>query len=141
MATILVSEDDAHVMRLMSMWLTRSGHQVREANNGEDAKRLLLEGGIEFLVTDINMPRCDGIELVKWLRAEFDSDIPVVMLSARCDQAQIGQQLNDLSITVHPKPFSPSRLSNEIERRLADVAQRQPTGEASGSEGEGLASL
>lgn len=129
MATILVAEDDAHVMRLMSMWLTRNGHRVLEAPNGEDAKDLIMAGDVEFLVTDINMPHCDGVELAKWLRGDFGSDIPVIMLSARCDQAQIGEQLHRLEVTVHPKPFSPSRLSNEIEKRLAEVEARQNASE------------
>ena len=120
MATILVAEDDAHVMRLMSMWLARNGHQVLEATDGLQAKDVIAAGGVDFLVTDINMPHCNGIELAQWLRGEFKSDIPIVMLSARCDQAQIGEQMHQLKVTVHPKPFSPSRLSNEIEQRLEE---------------------
>lgn len=130
MATILVAEDDAHVMRLMSMWLTRNGHNVLEANNGLQAKELVSAGGVDFLVSDINMPHCDGIELARWLREEFKSEIPVVMLSARTDQAQIGEQLNLLKVTVHPKPFSPSRLSNEIEERLKEANSAIEAGEA-----------
>ena len=131
MATILVAEDDAHVMRLMSMWLTRNGHHVLEASNGEDAKDLIVAGGVELLVTDINMPHCDGVELAKWLRNDIGSEIPIIMLSARCDQAQIGEQLHRLEVTVHPKPFSPSRLSNEIEKRLAKVESSQNVSEHS----------
>ncbi len=130
MATILVAEDDAHVMRLMSMWLTRSGHNVLEASNGLKAKELIAAGGVDFLVTDINMPHCNGIELAQWLRGEFKSDIPVVMLSARCDQAQIGEQLHRLKVTVHPKPFSPSRLSAEIEQRLMEAKSLTEAGGA-----------
>ncbi len=128
MATILVAEDDAHMVRLMSMWLVRSGHKVVEASNGEQAKDIIQAGGVEFLVTDINMPVCDGMELVQWLRGEFKSDIPVVMLSARTDQAQIGEQFLRMNVTVHPKPFSPSRLSNEIQKRLEEVGQAQESG-------------
>ncbi len=127
MATILVAEDDAHMMRLMSMWLARNGHKVLEAANGEKAKELIAAGGVEFLVTDINMPICDGMELVEWLRGEVKSDIPVVMLSARTDQAQIGEKFLRLNVTVHPKPFSPSRLSNEIEKRLEETRPAQET--------------
>ncbi len=130
MAKILVAEDDTHVMRLMAMWLKRSGHEVVEAPNGQDAKALIEAGGVQFLVTDINMPHCDGIELVQWLRGEFASDIPVIMLSARCDQAQIGEKLNSQRVSVHPKPFSPSRLSNEIETTLAELTTVQGISEA-----------
>lgn len=119
MAKILVAEDDAHVMRLMSMWLKHNGHEVLEARNGEEAKKLVTTGGVECMVTDVNMPQCDGIELIEWLRNEARLDIPVITMSARCDQARLEEKLSALKVSVHPKPFSPSRLSAEIEQRLA----------------------
>jgi CheY-like chemotaxis protein len=122
MAKILIAEDDAHVIRLMSIWLAKGGHEVAEARNGEEAKALIESGGIELVVTDVNMPRCDGVELVSWLRNEAKSDIPVISLSARCDQAKLGEKLSALNVTIHPKPFSPSRLSAEIEEKLATSA-------------------
>ena len=124
MARILIAEDDAHVMRLMSMWLTHNGHEVLEASNGEDAKKLVDQGGVECVVTDVNMPHCDGIHLVEWLRKEAGLTIPVITLSARCDQARLGEKLSALEVSVHPKPFSPSRLSAEIDQRLAAVEKR-----------------
>lgn len=119
MAKILVAEDDAHVLRLMCIWLAKNGHEVAEARNGEEAKALLAAGGVDCLVSDVNMPRCDGIALIEWLRAEFEAEIPVIVLSARCDQDRLGERLKALNVSVHPKPFSPSRLSAEIEERLA----------------------
>ena len=121
MARILVAEDDAHVLRLMSMWLTHNGHEVIEVRNGDEAKDAVNVGGVECLVTDVNMPHCDGIRLIEWLRNEARLDIPVITLSARCDQAKLGERLSALNVSVPPKPFSPSRLSAEIEQRLAAV--------------------
>ena len=119
MARILVAEDDVHVMRLMSIWLTKAGHEVLEACNGAEAKDLLKAREVDFVITDANMPVCDGLELVRWLRVDAGLRVPVMMLSARCDQANLGARLGELEVTVHPKPFSPSRLSVEIEARLA----------------------
>jgi two-component system OmpR family response regulator len=119
MARILVAEDDVHVMRLMSIWLGKSGHEVVEACNGAEAKKFLAAGGIDCLVTDANMPICDGIELVQWLRREAQLKIPITMLSARCDQDNIHEKLAGMDVTLHAKPFSPSRLSVEIEQKLA----------------------
>ncbi len=118
MARILVAEDDAHVIRLMSMWLTRSGHDVHEARNGNEAKAILTDHEIDLLVTDVNMPQCDGIQLIQWLRNEANSEIPVITLSARCDQAKLTEHLASVNVTIHAKPFSPSRLSAEIEQKL-----------------------
>ena len=122
MGRILIAEDDAHVLRVMSMWLTRSGHEVAEASNGLEAQEQLEEGGIDLLVTDINMPGCDGVRLVEWLREELGCGIPVIIISARCDQAKIGAKMSALSAAVHPKPFSPSRLSAEIDGLLSSAA-------------------
>lgn len=119
MARILVAEDDAHMMRLMSMWLERNGHEVCEARNGEEAKLQLASSGFDCAVTDVNMPRLSGIELIRWMRDEGDLDIPVIVLSARCDQVRIGESLAGYRVSFHPKPFSPSRLLSEIESLLS----------------------
>lgn len=119
MARILVAEDDVHVMRLMAMWLTKTGHEVLEASNGAEAKVFLTEGPVDCLVTDANMPICDGVELVRWLREDAGLQIPIMMLSARCDQDNLHEKLKDMQVSVHPKPFSPSRLSAEIDEKLA----------------------
>jgi len=126
MARVLVAEDDAHVLRLMSMWLSRNEHTVIEATDGLEAKSLLTEQGAECLVTDINMPGLDGVSLVRWLRDEAKMDMPVIMLSARCDQVRIGEELSDYNVSIHPKPFSPSRMIAEIEERLSVGGQATP---------------
>lgn len=121
MARILVAEDDVHVMRLMAMWLTKSGHEVLEARNGAEAKGFVNENTVDCLVTDVNMPVCDGVELVRWIREDVGLQIPIVMLSARCDQDNIFDKLKNMNVSVHPKPFSPSRLNAEIAEKLAVV--------------------
>lgn len=118
MARILLAEDDAHVMRLMAIWLERNGHEVIETQNGADAQAQLQSGGIDCLVTDINMPHMNGLELVRWMRDDARLDIPVIMLSARCDQQKIDKSLEGYRVSLHPKPFSPSRLISEIEALL-----------------------
>jgi DNA-binding response OmpR family regulator len=129
MAKVVVAEDDVHVLRLMSIWLTRAGHEVLEARNGAEAKVCLDGGDVELLVTDVNMPGCDGIELIRWLRQDMNLVMPVIMLSARCDQARIGERLAGMNVSVHPKPFSPSGLAAEIEGLLG-----APEGAASSDE-------
>jgi CheY-like chemotaxis protein len=122
MAKIVIAEDDDHVLRLMSIWLQKLGHQVVEARNGLEAKAALSAGGADLLVTDVNMPECDGITLIEWLRGEAKLTIPVIALSARCDQDRLGERLTRLKVSLHPKPFSPSRLAAEIGTTLAQAA-------------------
>lgn len=128
MARILIAEDDACMLRILSIWLKRNGHEVFEARDGLMAKDALRAQTFDFMVSDINMPGLDGISLVRWLRqAETNSGVLVVLLSSRCDRGVIAEQVAALNVQVHPKPFSPSRLAAEIERRLAEEAMRQET--------------
>ncbi|MEE9295296.1 MAG: response regulator [Phycisphaerae bacterium] len=122
MARILVVEDDAHILRLLSIWLNRNGHQVVEAGDGLQAKEELLRARFDLVVSDVNMPGLDGISLVRWLRAEHQSEVPVILLSSRSDQSAIAAELGSLGVRVQPKPFSPSRLMGEIDRELASHA-------------------
>jgi len=124
MADILIAEDDAHMMRILSMWLSRNGHRVVEAANGLAAQQQLRDRKFQLLVSDVNMPGLDGISLVRWLRREHASWIPVILLTSRCDQAVLAEELAEFDVRLHPKPFSPSRLASEIEERLGQEEER-----------------
>jgi two-component system chemotaxis response regulator CheY len=119
MATILVADDDAHMVRLIAMWLGRNGHTVIEATDGEMAQRALLARSIDLIVSDVNMPKMDGIDLVRWARAHLSASIPILLLSSRCDQSSMATAVAGFGVRVHPKPFSPSRLMEEINRLLS----------------------
>ncbi len=124
MANILIVEDNAHQSHLLAMWLKRSGHEITAAGNGraaqEQIERVCCAGGqIDVIVTDVNMPEMDGLELLAWLRRERKLATPVVVLSSRCDQGRLRREVEALNARMHPKPFSPSRLVAEIESLLA----------------------
>jgi len=120
MATILVAEDDAHISRVVSMWLTQKGHRVLEAHNGVRALEMLRGGTIDILISDVNMPVMNGIDLVIIACREKLVGTGVILLSSRADQAGIRQALAGLKVTLRPKPFSPSGLARDVERMLAD---------------------
>ena len=89
MASIVLAEDDVHIIRVVSMWLKQHGHQVLEAANGRAALQLVLAHKPDLLITDVNMPVMDGVQLVKACAAEHLPKVGVVMLTSRCDQADI----------------------------------------------------
>ena len=64
MATIVLVEDDVHITRVVSMWLKQNRHTVLEAFNGRDALHLIRMCRPDVLITDVNMPVMDGIQLV-----------------------------------------------------------------------------
>lgn len=119
MASILVAEDDVHILRVVVLWLKRNGHQVSESRNGREALERLRLGGIDLLVSDVNMPGMTGIELLTGAKAEGLLPNGAILLTSRCDQKEIADAIRANGGVVHPKPFSPSRLIQVIEDKLA----------------------
>jgi len=115
MSRILVAEDDPHILRVISMWLSREGHEVLEARNGLAALEILAGSAPDTLITDINMPGLDGLELLKRIRADGITLRKVIVLTNRWDHREIGQSLAEWGVEVVPKPFSPSKLSQLVD--------------------------
>jgi DNA-binding response OmpR family regulator len=121
MANIVLAEDDVHIARLVSMWLKQHRHRVFEAANGRRALELVRGQQCDVLITDVNMPIMGGIELVRTCAAEGLPRLGTVVLTSRCDQSDIVDALEGLSVVFHPKPFSPSRLVMEVEELIERV--------------------
>jgi len=121
-ARILVADDDAHIARVLAMWLGRHGHDVVTAPNGDAALAALGQAPVDLIISDMNMPVLDGIGLAEAVRAKIGPDIPMLVLSARCDQENLTQQLAAFNVGVYPKPFLLSQLVVEINRLLGVVA-------------------
>ena len=122
MPTILIVDDEAHILRITSMWLRRHGYEIFEATNGAEALELLEHQSIDLVITDMNMPVLSGLDLVRTVRTERGSDVPFVLLTARCDQEQLAGELSQYGVRIYPKPFVPSRLVEDV-GRLLETAQ------------------
>ncbi len=116
MSRIVVAEDDPHILRVICLWLSRMGHEVLEARNGLSAWELVQKQQPEILVTDINMPGMDGLELLAKLKDYEHAPRGIVVLTNRWDHREIGQGLAEQGVRVVPKPFSPSKLAELIEQ-------------------------
>lgn len=123
MARILVADDDAYIVRVLTMWLGRHGHQVVTAGNGEAALAALGQYEVDLIISDMNMPVLDGVGLAQAVRDKVGSDVPMLMLTARCDQEKLNSQLASFNVRVYPKPFLPSQLVVEINRLLGVPVQ------------------
>ena len=115
---VLIAEDEPHILRIMSMWLSRQGYTVFEARHGGEALDLLRREAMDVLISDMNMPGVDGLTLIRAVREELKLDLPVFFLTARCDQDRLAQQLRPYHVRLYPKPFVPSRLVAEIDGTL-----------------------
>ncbi len=119
MATILIAEDDASIRRVCVMWLAREGHTVIEAADGQAAMELLQAHDVDLLVSDVEMPRLSGTDLVAWWRIEKKSSHPVIMISATYTRSEVDSRMRNYDIQFMPKPFSPSKLTQAVEDLLA----------------------
>ena len=123
MAKILIADDDAHIVRVLSMWLQRHGHEVVTATNGEAALETIDGTSVDLIISDMNMPVLDGVGLAKAVRAKVGAAIPIIVLTARCDQERLNEQLAVYGVRVYPKPFLPSQFVLEINQLLGVAAK------------------
>ncbi len=114
--TVLVVDDETAVRRFAVRVLQRDGYEVLEAGDGAEALELLRadKATIDVIVSDIVMPRLNGVELMQAV-AEARPDLPVVLMSGYATAA-----LSELGIatpcSIVPKPFSAERLLAEVHR-------------------------
>jgi two-component system alkaline phosphatase synthesis response regulator PhoP len=116
---ILVVDDEMYIVNILDFTLAGEGWEVISASNGEDALRTLLKFEPDLVVLDVMMPRIDGVEVCRAIKAREESaETPVIMLTAKDrdkDKESALEAGADLYLT---KPFSPSRLVEEIRNLL-----------------------
>ena len=124
MATVLVVDDEPIVREVVVRYLAREGHETLEAADGDSARGAIEEGRPDLVVLDVMLPGTDGLELCRWIRSR--SELPVIMLTARGEEADriVGLELGaDDYVT---KPFSPRELAARVRsvlRRSAPAEQ------------------
>jgi CheY-like chemotaxis protein len=111
---VIVVEDDRHILRVISLWLGRQGHEVLEACNGQAALDLIGEHAPDLVITDINMPGIGGLELLNILDERGQRPRGAVVLTSRWDHREIAEQLQARDVHVMPKPFSPTYLAEVV---------------------------
>jgi DNA-binding response OmpR family regulator len=110
--TVLVVDDEPIVREVVVSYLRREGFQTLEAGDGDTARELVAQESPGLVVLDLMLPGTDGLELCRWIRAR--SDVPVIMLTARGEEADriVGLELGaDDYVT---KPFSPRELATRV---------------------------
>ncbi|MBI2683995.1 MAG: response regulator transcription factor [Actinobacteria bacterium] len=112
MATVLVVDDEPIVREVVVGYLEHDGHRTLEAADGIAARRAIAATPPDLVVLDLMLPGIDGLTLCRWIRSHHD--IPVIMLTARTDEADriVGLDLGaDDYVT---KPFSPRELTARV---------------------------
>ena len=103
---ILVVDDVVSARKLYCTLLTQQGHHVVEANNGREAIDHIKENTVSLIITDINMPRIDGLGLLTWL-TKRKQHIPVIVISALSDKETVIKTASSVShLCDFPLPSS-----------------------------------
>ena len=118
MHTVLVVEDDPVLRALMVRTLSAKGYRALEAGDGVEAlERLAADPDIELVVTDIVMPRMNGVELAQQLVASARTRLLFV--------SAYGEDYTELPASLLEKPFSPAALIAEVDKLLEIQAPSQ----------------
>ena len=128
---ILIVDDDPHIREVLSFALAKAGMETAQAGDGEAALQAVEARRPDLVVLDINMPRMDGLEVCRRLRAA--GDLPILFLSSRDDEVDrvVGLELGADDYVV--KPFSPREVVARVSailkrggRGLAEAGPKQP---------------
>ena len=115
MNEILIADDEPNQIELMKFNLEKNGFLVKTAYNGEKALDMIYEKKPNVLIADWMMPKMSGIELCKILRSNKDTKLlPIIMLSARSEEADKSLGLDTGADDYISKPFSPIELVSRV---------------------------
>jgi two-component system response regulator VanR len=116
---ILVADDDAHIVRLVDLYLKKAGYRVEAAADGDETLRKVRDLRPDLLVLDIMMPGPDGLEITRALRRS--SDLPIIMLTARTSDVDRIAGLQFGADDYVTKPFNPVELVARVQAVLRRV--------------------
>ncbi len=132
MAKILVCDDDKEIVEAIEIYLSQEGHQILRAYDGEEALKILeAEKDVELLIIDVMMPKLDGIRAT--LKVREANNIPIIILSAKSEDADKILGLNVGADDYVTKPFNPLELIARVKSQLRRYTQ---LGSTSGNERE-----
>jgi DNA-binding response OmpR family regulator len=135
-ATILLVDDEDSVQKLLAYPLERDGYRVVQARDGEEALRRFDELAVDLVVLDLMLPKLDGLEVCKRVRAA--SSVPIIMLTARDDELDkvVGLELGaDDYIT---KPFSIREFRSRVRALLRRASVMRSNGQQAAISAHGL---
>ena len=121
MQTILVCDDDKQIVEAIDIYLTGEGFQVIKAYDGYEALELLENNSVDLMIVDVMMPGLDGIRTT--LKVRETSSIPIIILSAKSEDADKILGLNIGADDYITKPFNPLELVARVKSHMRRYTQ------------------
>lgn len=128
--TILVCDDDKEIVEAIEIYLMQEGYEVEKAYDGMQAVEIMKEKKIDLIIIDVMMPKLDGIRATLQIRKE--SKVPIIILSAKTEDADKILGLNVGADDYVTKPFNPLELVARVKsqlRRYMTLSQNDSAGE------------
>ncbi len=118
--TVLVVDDDPVIVQLLRVNFELEGYKVVTAANGEEALAAVKKKRPDIVVSDIMMPKMDGLQFVKELQADAElAGLPVILLSAKAQSADVTRGIELGAADYVTKPFDPLELIERVTAVLA----------------------
>ena len=121
MAKILVCDDDKDIVEAIDIYLTQEGYEVLKAYDGDEAIKVLKRNEVDLLIWDVMMPRLDGIRAT--LKIRENMSLPIIILSAKSEDADKILGLNIGADDYMTKPFNPLELVARVKSQLRRYTQ------------------
>ena len=131
MAEILVCDDDKDIVEAIEIYLTQEGHHILKAYDGEQAIRVLKNNPVDLLIIDVMMPKLDGIRATLKIREK--NALPIIILSAKSEDADKILGLNVGAYDYVTKPFNPLELVARVKSQLRRYTQLGAAAEKRGN--------
>ena len=121
MAKILVCDDDKDIVEAIDIYLTQEGYEVLKAYDGDEAIKVLKSNEVDLLIMDVMMPRLNGIRAT--LKIRENMSLPIIILSAKSEDADKILGLNIGADDYITKPFNPLELVARVKSQLRRYTQ------------------
>jgi two-component system, OmpR family, response regulator VicR len=115
---ILICEDDSMTLQALEHSIRQEGYTTVTARDGLEAKSILDNESIDFVLTDLHMPNIDGLELIEHIRNKLKKNFPIIMLTRVGSEDTVLKAFEIGADDYITKPFSPKELSLRIKRAL-----------------------
>lgn len=129
--TILVCDDDKEIVEAIEIYLMQEGYNVEKAYDGQEALKIVKDKKIDLMIIDVMMPKLDGIRATLQIRKE--SKIPIIILSAKTEDADKVLGLNVGADDYVTKPFNPLELVARVKSQLRRYTTLSSYGDEEGN--------
>ena len=130
MDTILICDDESDIRRILNIYLSGEGYRILEAEDGQRALELMERESVQLVLMDIMMPVMDGVEATRRLRGT--SSVPVILLTAKSEDADKILGLNIGADDYITKPFNPLEVIARVRAQLRRASWAAPAEEEPG---------